>query len=304
MRIACKNTFTTATVLALSACGGSGGGGGAGGPGDLFFGSTTATASGNGLQFANFGGSAADLDGQTVNIRLPRTIVRDAPGETEKGVFDGVITFDDGQTLVVDGETLVFTGGTATRADGSEVRINTFSTGFGFEPQVFRVLADGERGGRAGEIEFAHFIIGAETVPDAIPELTGSVSYTGNVFGLLSVRGIADASEVSGTINLTATFDGGQVSGDAALSSGGATFDFELTPVGITGNGFVGDLNVTACSTGPCTSDSQIGGVFFGRTAGTIGGILDLDLTLEDPDGVVDDINLVGNAGFVAGETR
>lgn len=166
--------------------------------------------------------------------------------------------------------------------------------------RLFQVLADGIDGGRIEEKEFAHFVVGFETNPDDIAVLTGTVSYFGNIDGvLLNAAGSGGASgNVTGSIDQTATFDTSEVFGDVNLRTDGAEIDLVLAPVAIAGNGFAGDLAAEPCSTGTCTSNSEIGGVFMGPDGGFIGGVIDLDISIEDSNGNTTDF--IGNAGFIA----
>ncbi|MEO0903807.1 MAG: transferrin-binding protein-like solute binding protein, partial [Pseudomonadota bacterium] len=166
--------------------------------------------------------------------------------------------------------------------------------------RLFQIFANGDFGGRIDQIEFAHFIVGAETNPDAIPLLPGTVLYTGGVRGLLfNEAGSAGASgALSGTVQLSVAFGAGTVSGDVFLNTDGPNVTLELAPTDITGNGFAGDLTIVSCTIGTCTSNSEIGGVFMGEFAESIGGILDLDIGVTDSEGNTSD--LVGNGGFIA----
>lgn len=297
-----RPTLISATVLVLAACGSSGGGEDAAPePGGLFFGSTDPAASGNGLAFAGGGGNINNLEGQTATILIPRTIVNDGTGEGLQELFEGQITFGSGTdiTLIVDGEMLNFVDGVATRDDGSIIRITELDER-NSQVLLFQVLADGIDGGRIEEKEFAHFVVGFETNPDDIAVLTGTVSYVGNIDGvLLNAAGSGGASgDVTGSIDLTATFDTSEVFGDVNLVTDAAVIDLVLDPVAITGNGFAGDLTAEFCTAGTCTSNSEIGGVFMGFNATHIGGVIDLDVSIEDANGNTTDF--IGNAGFIA----
>jgi len=160
------------------------------------------------------------------------------------------------------------------------------------------------------------FIVGLETDPDdLLTEGTATYAVDFEGYGVLDIDngttivnevflegvGIVEVDFAAATVG--ATLDGGVVAdeldGELDGETGPSDDDFidftgTLEPVAISGNSFSGDLAV-ACSGGAtCTSDSVIGGAFFGPNAEEVAGLVAVDIVVEDP-------TLAGTTRFVAG---
>ena len=75
-----------------------------------------------------------------------------------------------------------------------------------------------------------------------------------------------------------------------------AELDLVFLAAPITGNGFVGAADATCPSGHSCTSNTSVGGAFFGPNGEEISGVIAFDETIEGSDG----FSFIGTAGFSA----
>ncbi len=298
-----SHILALAALIGLTACGGGGGGGGGNAdptpePPGLFFGTTDPAASGNGADFASGNGNASDLDGQTYNVRIVRTTGDTASGQISQEINEGVMVRIDAANygLNANGETLTFVNGFANNGTiQGFARPNLPSN----HAAVYRLLSGAALSGQGTKSDIAYFVIGAETNPETIETLPGSVSYEGS-FEAVGVRAddLPRGIPATGNIELTADFGSNTVAGNVFLTAEDVDYDLSLDPTAITGNGFAGDLTIADCSGVTCTSDSQIAGVFFGPNAEEIAGITQLDLSSTDAEGNTS--FFTGSGGFTS----
>ncbi len=324
MRMRTKPMLVMA-VLTLVGCGG-GSEMTVAGPGSvspLFIGTTGGGASANGLPFADGSQSYADVEGQTLKVKVARYLTDYETGQTSLVISDETVSFavDDGGrisdfTITIGGETLVYSGKLAKDSNDRdwESFLNTQASVSG-TGGIFSYSFDTDIGEPGALDTEGFFAVGFETDPDTIARLATNPSYRGDWYGwgvLVDENGDITASEVdgSGTIDLVANFAAGRVRGslsglfDPNLSVIGDEFDISgtITTTSIQGNGFVGDLNLANCHSGfTCTSSSQVAGAFFGADAEEISGIIGFDASsTNDASGASE--RLISGAGFTASE--
>ncbi|MEM9788537.1 MAG: transferrin-binding protein-like solute binding protein [Pseudomonadota bacterium] len=299
--------LATFTVIGLSTAACSSGGGG----GDdvpernlgLFFGSTDPAQARNGFAYADADTNLADLEGQTFTVRVVRATVDEETGEVRRETTDEVVEFqdEDNLTITLDGEVLNIVEDRLIADNGDVFTLR--ESGGGSAVQAFvleKREPDTDPFGDVGvSLGSSSFLIGAETNPDQIAALSGSVTYKD---GFVINPVVGGPNALQALVTLEADFGSSTISGDVELAQNGTGLEvgLELAPTAITGNGFAGDLTVGFCGEASCTSDSAIGGVFFGDEGTEIGGLIDLDVTTTDADGVTTD--LIGSGAFVATE--
>ena len=295
--------IATFIVIGLSTAACSGGGGGGDDAPDrnlgLFFGSTDPGHARNGVDYADADAELSVLEGQTFTVRVVRVTADEETGEVRRETTDEIVEFqdEDNLTITLDGEVLNIVEDEAPADDGDVFILRERGGGSAVQAFVLEKLESGtDPFGDVGvSLGSSSFLIGAETNPDQIAALPGSVTYTSS----LNINPVVGPNSLSGDVRLEANFGSGMISGDVTLAqtSVGIDVGLNLAPVAIAGNGFAGDLT---CSTANCTSDSQIGGVFFGDNGVELGGLIDLDVTTTDADGATTD--LIGSGAFVATE--
>ncbi|MDX8353130.1 transferrin-binding protein-like solute binding protein [Cognatiyoonia sp. IB215182] len=263
----------------------------------LFFGSTDPQQARNGVDYADATTELSDLEGQTFTVRVVRVTEDEETGEVRQETTDEIVNFQDEEnlTITLDVATLNIVDGEAPADDGD---VFTLRRREGSSVQGF-VLEKRDPDAITINIGTSSFLIGAETNPDQIDALTGSVTYTAP----LQINPVVgNRNSLRGDVTLEANFASSTVSGDVTLAQVGTGVEvgLDLAPAAITGNGFAGDLTIGTCSEASCTSDSEIGGVFFGNNGAEIGGLINLDVTISDADGTTTD--LIGTDAFVATE--
>lgn len=288
-------------MTTLAACGG---GGGDDQPG-LFFGSTDPAASRSGLDYADGTQNLTDLEGQTHTVRVVRVVTNKVTGVVEQIISNETLTLTpsgDGEefTITLDGETLTFVDEVAERADGTFLTQSDPSDSPSLNHAIlYELFASPEDGGPEDELTQANFVTGFETSPDAAALTTGTVFYEGEFDG--GGNSGSQGNEFEGDFILVADFGTSTISGDVTLTSfdtafGRSTVEFDLAQTAITGNGFAGDLTLTSCSIGTCTSDAEIGGVFYGPNAEEVAGLIFVDVTATNDAGETDQVS--GTAAF------
>ncbi|MEO0930374.1 MAG: transferrin-binding protein-like solute binding protein, partial [Pseudomonadota bacterium] len=156
-------------------------------------------------------------------------------------------------------------------------------------------------GSRPGEAENGLFLVGFETDPDVVAARQGTVTYDAT----LVVSGVFNddatlTNQNLGTALFTADFDDNMVSGDFSVNVGDGGMALALAPTAISGNGFAGDLQITACGSANCTSNSDVAGVFFGPNAEELNGIAQFDVSATDASGNTD--SFVGSGVIINGD--
>lgn len=298
MKFLKKVAAFTAIGLSLAACSSSGGGDDAPDRNlGLFFGSNDPEQARNGFDYADADTVLSDLEGQTFTVRVVRATVDEETGEVRQETTDEILEFQDSEnlTITLDGKVLNIVDGEAPADDGDVFTLREARTGRAVRAFVLEKGEPNPFEGIEFEIGSSSFLIGAETNPEQIPD-SGSVNYSDS-FSINPVAGRQEALNVF--VSLDADFGSSAISGDVDLRGADfrPLFDLELAPTEIIGNGFAGDLT---CSTANCTSNSEIGGVFFGDEAAEIGGLINLDVTTTDSIGGT--TNLIGTGAFVATE--
>ncbi|MDH5557586.1 MAG: transferrin-binding protein-like solute binding protein [Alphaproteobacteria bacterium] len=304
-------------LLVLAACGGGGGGGSAGL--DLNIGTTDPNNSANGLAFAAGGEVIADAEGQPITVRLAQFETDYATGQTRLLVSTETVTYPagdlasfggDNPTITYRGETLVFVGGSAILANGQEALLYTALTGTYSEVRDIYVYAAGPppTDGSAGFDSEGFFVIGFETDPDTIAARTDvSASYDGRYesYGqVLDLAGDVVSTEVlnAGAISLSVDFSAGTVSGSMGGSIAGLTsYTATIAETDIIGNGFASTMSIDCAAGATCSSNSLIGGAFYGPTGEELSGVMVIDETIDDPIAGVG-FQYIGAGGFVTNE--
>lgn len=144
------------------------------------------------------------------------------------------------------------------------------------------------------------FIVGFETDPNTVAGLSGTATYDGRFGGYGGIsRSFTDPDtgdvsedvlneiEVDGNLTLTVSFDDADVDADLTGfidNSDEPDFTAAMRDAPITGNNFVGDLDVTCTGDLTCTSASQMGGSFYGPNGEEAVGLIafDVDATVDD----------------------
>lgn len=279
------------SMLGVCACGASGGDH-AEQPG-FFFGSTTARVAANGLQFAEAGVVLGDIDGQVAKIRMVHFALDEQSGDIALITSDADIDFTDSNRIRImqNGRVVV---------DSDDPDRSVFVAPGAFSGLVFAgnndaILSDPNLSDRT--LGFAVF--GFETSPDVIAQTMGQAMYHARLTSLGAfVDGDGDVVAAnaagSGDLFLAADFDTNTIAGGVTLVLGtvdngdiivqddALEIDLELNPTDISGNGFAGSLIVHDCSVDSCSSQSKIGGVFYGPDPIAVAGIAGIDVTLTD----------------------
>ena len=311
--------LTLIAVTALSACTSSK----SGRVSLLSIGTTDPSESANGLAFADGVSTKADIEGE-IAVKVVRALTDWDSGETTLVISDETLTVPIGDattlddiTITLGGETLVFAGGNAPVSSGQDQDWVSYVNqnggilnGSNSVTGAFFTYEYSENPGLTGEIDSeAFYVFGYETDPDEIAALVGSAEYLGAFQGFgqvidpVSGDVVAPESDYEGSITITANFDTGKVDGDLDgmiyNSSTELTTDFTTGfSADIEGNGYAAYMDEFVCVDATCTSDSQIGGAFFGQDATETTGILAMDVVV-DPDGE-DPYRLISGGHFAA----
>ncbi len=265
----------------------------------------------NGLPFAEAGQTLDDFTDQSADVTIVRHLLDYASGSpkivVERGLlevtrFDGsgpLPSVDPTMTIRIGGETLDFVDGRATDSKGKLWSAYIDTTGEVSGTAGFYHYDYGS-GTSAFDTEGV-FAFGFQTDPEELQARSLTAGYEGNWFGYGVVTDGADgiiANEAigGGTLVLTADFDlmsiGGGLTG--SYDSFGRV-DGTIADVPIGGNSFAGGFDID-CGTGSsCTSNSIIGGAFFGQDGVEISGAIGFD---ERRSGSGETRRLVSSAGF------
>jgi hypothetical protein len=325
-----KVVSTSALLLALAACGSSSSGPSSSSPDPapegppevtrltLNIGTTSTENSANGLSFA--AGDLFDVeDGfEGATVRLVRFISDNETGETFLQITEETITvtsFDDGDlsgTLTFNGEEITFLDGQATLPDGTRIDIFENTSGdwsatispysYVYDDNEGEILAPGLN-------TEGSFAVGFETNPGDMPTTSGTTQYRGGFNGystLLDLDGNVIENEVQfeGQAIINADFSDSRISGSLTFDTFADDADdifveLELQEADIVGNGFATTANVVnGCVAVSCSSDTEIGGAFFGPNADETSGAAGVDYTETYGDG--EGVRLVGAGGFTA----
>jgi len=316
-----------ACLCALAACGG--GATSSGSETNQFvLSSDEAGFSGTGLQFASAetGQVLADVaPGDSFQIRVAG--YQNLEGETEITptlTTETITLVDDGfgnvaAEITFLGETFRYSVTDAVidsiivLPSGREVVVQSPSGGlFSDVYEIFTYEEFVENPVAGGPNTNASFVVGFETDPAVIAETTGAASYRGlfeGYGGLLSrstdaesgdvTEEVTNAIEVSGTVQLSISFDDALVDATLDGSLDGteqADFQASLDDAPIVGNSFFGDLAVECLNGFTCTSNSEMGGAFYGPDADEAVGLISFDVEGEDDSG--NEIRFVSGAFF------
>jgi len=314
-----KALIIPALFLTLAACGGTNSGERPERLEGLTFGTTSAAQSANGLPFAEDDSNINDLIGQVISVNAVTSQVDAATGQGTFQAEATVLEFVDGTnfTIRLDGEELQFISSRATRSNGDVLigllNVADFSAVLTIQNDTAPNTPEPET------LFFSQTSYGFETSPETIAGLDrGTVTYQGN----LSARGVlienddpttSVPGEATGIIRLEADFASDTVGGFALLSlddntdglqapiDAGQNVQLDIVDTGIEGNGFVADMAITACPNAvSCSTDAQVGGVFYGPEGNEVAGAAFVDLSVENFDGTV--TQFVGGGGYVGRE--
>ena len=263
----------------------------------LAFGSAVGAAARNGLPYATEATSKTDFDGTVVTVRLLTqrhvladgtvdVVARDTTFEPETVTAGGVVS----GYITIEGERIRMTSTATPDSTGVNWWTQTYQVGdFANLVGVYTYALPEDGFGNDPEAEGAadydaYFIVGFETNPGEVAALSGSVTYAG---GFAAYGNVLDGernilvrgAESFGDASLIAQFGSGLVvlefSGEIP---GFGSFTAASDGMAIDGNGFTGTLHFPVCPEGTtCTSDSRIGGVFYGPDAATAGGLIHFD---------------------------
>ena len=296
-----KNTlaFLLISTVALGACSSSN-------PikkGALSIGSTDPGASANGLPYAVPDSVLADLESAgEIKVKVVRALTDYDSGVTRLVISDETLTMaeldiaDDLDNIIITlgGETITFVAGSAPASSGQDdwsAYIN--SDGAVSGTGAIYSYEYGSNADLTGEFDSeAFFVFGYETDPDEIAALVDeSVSYSGEASGYGQAfspdTGDVIESEVSWNTDvvIVADFAASEITG--TLENGEVNVGIE--PIlftaeflaDIEGNGYTAPLTSVLCDI-TCTSNSSIGGAFFGTDGLETSGIIGLDVLIDD----------------------
>ncbi len=309
-----KFVFAGLFLFAISAC--SGVSVGPSRPGDpaFFIGAVSAEASANGLEFADGSQSIADTEEREMQIKLARFVRDPATGEARIVVSDETVTIpitfteygDRDIVMSFDGQALTFVDGEATLASGQSLwSYMNFKLAHSGTGAVYTYGQYNEGVDDPFDME-GYFAIGFETDPNEIAALSGLATYSGSYFGYVQtfdLEGSLTASEqrTIGAVNLETDFSQARVSGRLTgwIDPAGDNTEYELIFLGapIVGNGFVGSADITCPDGSSCSSDTYVGGAFFGENGAEVSGVIGFDETVAGP-GDGEGYQFVGAAGF------
>ncbi|WP_439154946.1 transferrin-binding protein-like solute binding protein [Yoonia sp.] len=189
------------------------------------------------------------------------------------GITQGIsVTLDDGflsggppsGSFEVFGETVRITNGEATLPDQSLRVIYEPVRSGDYAGAIELIAFDTATGTITGE---AHYVVGIQTEPGAMP--SGTAIYWGDfqVAGLLN----GAAAEYEGGISFDVDFGGNVIGGLDGRLDAATDVDLSLAAVPVVGNGFTGTLG---CNVG-CSGDAgTIDATFYGPAAAELGGVI------------------------------
>ncbi len=257
-------------VIALAACGGSG--------------SSFVTQ-----PLFNAGFAGQDIDVDRIEFTLPKTmrILADGGSNMRFERQDVKVRFSEvaGQELL----TLELGGETYTLAEdpNDPTEYNFDQDGQFVETEIFvsadsvvlsELFASLRQDNGDFNLNDAWVIIGRDTDPEQIRDLSGTATYNGVMDATLR-RNNYDGAFGDGTFSLTANFSNGSISGTGEfVDRGSANADFAFAPVdvvfentSIVGNGFSGDLTLTGGFIDGPVTQSGYDGRLFGVNAASVG---------------------------------
>ncbi|MEO1639390.1 MAG: transferrin-binding protein-like solute binding protein [Pseudomonadota bacterium] len=311
-----KSLIAPALTLTLAACGGSNS--------EvsqridqLHFGSTDPAQAANGLDYADADSNNAGLLGQEIQANAVLSKVNADTGAGQTSAEATIVEFIDGNnfTIRIGGETLTFVSSAATRPNGDSLIGTLRSSDFANQIEIRNT--EWATKGAPQEFYFGDTAFGFETNPETVAQLGSTVTYAANFIanGVLSDNnGLKPGSfgTASGLLLLVADFDDGSVGGTVQLSideevdatavpvPGANEVTLQLTEAAIEGNGFVTDMTgITCAGAVACTSNSAIGGVFYGPNAEEVAGVSGLDVSFTDDSG--NTTTFQGSGGFTGG---
>ena len=269
--------------------------------------------SANGLQYADNALVLSDIEEQSISVTVARFLREGGAEDTvivvseEEVILPESFTAYDARDIVLtlDGETLTFVGGRATLESGQNIwgylnyALEHSATGGFYTYGKYSTPTEGEAIDTEG-----YFAFGFQTDPDEIAVLTTSPTYRGSYFGfgqLVDGEGavVNGELETTGEITIEADFSRSQISGQL---NGSYDPDEAKTPYSmifieadIVGNGFVAAPDMICASGATCTSNTSLGGTFFGPDGVEISGVIGFDETTQVGGNIT---RFVGAAGF------
>jgi len=309
-----KLIFSGIALLSISACSSASIAPSRPGNPEFFIGAGSADASANGLEFGDGTQTIADVEERELQVKLARFVRDPATGEARIVLSDETVTLpvtfteygDRDIVMTLDGETLAFVDGEATLSSGQSLwSYMNFKQDHSGTGAIYTYGRYNEAVDDPFDME-GFFSIGFETNPDEIADLSGSATYTGSYFGYVQtfdLNGSLTASELRtiGAINMETDFSQAHVSGRLTgwIDPAGDNSEYELIFLGapIVGNGFVGSADITCPSGASCTSDTYVGGAFYGQNGAEISGVIGFDEAVAGP-GIGEGYQFVGAAGF------
>ncbi len=294
-------------LLSLAACGGGGGGGETEG--------ITAAPISNGLPFANNELTLEDFRQQSGNVTVVRHLWvdgEDAPrivieeGKLVIDAFEGdgpLANVDPTMTVEIGGETLEFVDGRATDSNGRLWSAYIDTTGkVSGTAGIYHY--DYGNGADAFDTEGV-FAFGFLTDPGALSVRSGTVSYKGDWFGYGVVTDggsnvVLNEAIGGGALVLTANLSEMRVSGRLMGSFDAfGRVDSSVGSVGVNGNSFAAGFGVDCDGGAICSSNSVLGGAFYGGRGQEVSGAIGFDET-RTQNGQTR--RLVSSAGYTAFE--
>ncbi|QMU59133.1 MAG: hypothetical protein GKR98_13605 [Boseongicola sp.] len=283
-----------------------------------FLGGTDADVSYSGLAFADGTQLLADVEGESITVKLARFVHDETAGTTEIVITDETATIPVGfldrssrdVILTIDGTPVAFTGGVGTLDSGQSVwsYLNYALTQSG-TGGIYAYEGYGPAVANSIDMEGV-YAFGFETDPTQIDARSDTVNYAGSYFGygqMLDLDGAVTESEVetTGAIQLQADFGTSTISarlaGELDVLAGVIPYELIFVGADIVGSGFVGGPDMT-CSAGyTCSSATSVGGTFYGVDGHEISGVVGFDETVLGP-GLSGGYQFLGVAGFSADE--
>ena len=278
----------------------------------------------NGLGFAAAGDTSADVEGQTIQVRMARMHRDRDTGDLTYLISDETVIVpagyyeasDPALTFTVGGVTYAMSSTAETDENGDGLRHFLVDYG-GFEHGMRHRVSVVRTGYPDVLYERGFFIVGLETDPAGLPG--GTARYDGrfNSTVTLSENGGTpghDYRVVNGSLGFDVAFDEGTISGDfsalAVTRRNDEAPNYEenifgtIPQVNLTGNGFESTMVIDRCPAyDACASDSIIGGAFYGDDAGRLSGLMMIDMTLvRSSDGAT--LRLQGPGAFYSEVTE
>ncbi len=281
---------------------------------------------GSGLPFAGEGGpdDFSDLSvGDTFKVRYVRyENIDDGPQivsttetitltpNSEGGEGYGLELSLDDRLIAIDLGTNVFPGalGLVDLSEDEFLRIETDSSTrgtFSAVPNLYNISRTDNVRLRDG-----FFVLGYNTALGDIGEMGGSANYNGEFEGYGARLDddntvVEDGQPVRGEITFAVDFEDGTLDGDITGEIVSTFADLANLPISgsisettINGNSFETTIPVIDCGELVCTSDSTIGGGFYGPDADEVSGIIAVDVTGTNGDTGTTE-RFIAAAGFV-----